>query len=185
MVYLLYSAHVTPCHCCIFTESCYFNILGNERVKNIIITGISVNLSHAQCRWLVNSSFTESRRRPNGQVTAATVHHVSRSATLAHEIKVIIISWHLQSHKFFKFVRKTNQTVDLCKSFNPAWSSKVFYSKLITNSMTLIESFITFFGNRAALSFVFWKQTENNTLHTMPNVIVDSPDNVTISGSLI
>ena len=30
----------------------------------------------------------------------------------------------------------TNQTVDLFESFNPAWSSKVFYNKLITNSMT-------------------------------------------------
>ena len=28
----------------------------------------------------------------------------------------------------------TNQTVDLFKSFNPAWSSKVFYIKLITDN---------------------------------------------------
>ena len=30
----------------------------------------------------------------------------------------------------------TNQTADLFKSFNPAWSSKVFDIKLIINSMT-------------------------------------------------
>ena len=93
----------------------------------------------------------------------------------------------MQSRQFFKLVWKTNQTAALFKSFNlnPAWSSKVFYSKLITNSITLIESFITFVGNRAALSRVLWLQTENNTLHTMLSIIIDSPDNVTISGSLI
>ena len=91
----------------------------------------------------------------------------------------------MQSRQFFKLVWKTNQTVALFKSFNTAWSSKVFYSKLITNSITLIESFITFVGNRAALSRVLWLQTENNTLHTMLSIIVDTPDNVTISGSLI
>ena len=86
MVYLLYSAHVTSCHCRIFTESCYFNIYGNEWVRNVIITVISDNLSHAQCRWLVNFSLTESRRRPNGHMNVATAHHVSRSATLVRVI---------------------------------------------------------------------------------------------------
>ena len=68
---------------------------------------------------------------------------------------------------------KTNQTVDLCKSYNRAWSPKVVYFKLITNNMTLVEAFVAFWGNRAASSFCTLETNKNST-----------PDNVTIiSGS--
>ena len=56
--------------------------------------------------------------------------------------------WLLQLY----IIISTLQGVYLCKSFNPAWSSKVFYIKLITNSMILIESSIGFVGNQSALS---------------------------------
>ena len=81
-MYLLYSAHVMSCHCCIFTENHHFDIFGIEWDRNIIITVIS-----ALGRWLVYFSFTKLIRRPNGHVTAATAHYyVCRAAALVLEI---------------------------------------------------------------------------------------------------
>ena len=86
-MYSLYSAHVMSCHCCMFTENHHFDIFGIEWERNIIITVISDHLSHALNRWLVYFSFTKLIRRPNGHVTAATVHyHVCRAAALVLEI---------------------------------------------------------------------------------------------------
>ena len=49
-------------------------------------------------------------------------------------IEVIII--YLHNYANSQLAWGTNQTVDLFKSFNPAWSSKLFYIKLITYNMT-------------------------------------------------
>ena len=134
----LYSAHVMSCHCCMFTEYYHFNIFGIEWDKNIIIAVISDHLSHAQGRWLVYFSFTKLKRRPNGHVTAATAyHHVSRAAALVFEIYLKLLSFtYTSKYANSQLAWRTNQIVDLFKSFNAAWSSKVFYIKLITNSMT-------------------------------------------------
>ena len=86
-MYPLYSAHVTSCHCFMFTEHYHRNIFGIEWDRNIIIKVISDHLSHAQGRWLVYFSFTKLERRPNGHVAAATAHyHVSRPVALVLEI---------------------------------------------------------------------------------------------------
>ena len=86
-MYSLYSAHVMSYNCCMFTENHHFNIFGIEWDRNIIMTVISDNLSHALGRWLVYFSFTKLKRWPNGHVTAATAHYyVCRAAALVLEI---------------------------------------------------------------------------------------------------
>ena len=72
-------------------------------------------------------------------VTAAKAHyHVSRAAALVLEIYLFkLLSFTYPSnYANFQYAWGTNQTVDLFKSFNPAWSSEIFCIKLITNSMT-------------------------------------------------
>ena len=138
-MYSLYSAYVMLCHCCMFTENYNFNICGFEWDRKIIITVFSDHLNHAQCRRLVYFSFTK-KRWPNGHVTAATAHHhVSRVAALV--LQIYLNYHHLLTHAImpiFNWFEKTIQAINLFKSFNPPWSYKVFYIKLITNSMTLV-----------------------------------------------
>ena len=136
-MYSLYSAHVMSSHCCMFTEHYHFNIFGIEWDRNIIITVISDNLSHSQGRWLLYFSFTKLKRRPNDHVTAATAHYyISRAAVLVLEI--YLSYYHLLSQAIMpilNWLEENNHTVDLYKSSIPAWPYKVFYIKLITNSM--------------------------------------------------
>ena len=133
----------------------YFSIFGIKWDRVIIITVISDHLSHAQGRWSVYFSFINLKYRSNGYVTAPTSHHyISRAAPLVLEIYlVIVISWHMPLCQLYQLAWKTKPSVDLCKSFISTCSSKVFYIKLITNSRTLVKSFVAVLGNRAATSF--------------------------------
>ena len=125
------------CHCCMFTEHYHFNIFVIEWDRNNIITVFFDHLSHAQGRWLVYFSFTKLKRRSNGHVTAATPHyHASRALLWCFKLSKLLsftyTSYYANSHLAWA----TNQTVVLFKSFNSAWSFKVFYIKLITNNVT-------------------------------------------------
>ena len=164
-----------------FTEKIYFSTFGIKWDRAIITTVISDHLSHAQGRWSVYFSFTNLKYRSNGYVTVATAHHhISRAAPLVLEI-YLSTSWHMPLCQFYQLAWKTNQSVELCKSFTSTCSSKVFYIKLITNSRTLVESFVAVLGNRAATSFCPLDTNRNSTLHTMLSIIVESADNVTDS----
>ena len=90
----------------------------------------------------------------------------------------------MQLCQFSQLPWKTYQTIDLCKSFNPAWSSKIFYIfKSITNNRTLIELFIGFLGNLSALSICALETNRESNLQIMISIIVESPDHAIVSGS--
>ena len=139
--------HQDVSHCLYHKFRCLFllvNIFEIEWDRNIIITVIADHLSYAIGReGRVYFSFTNWKQRPNGHVTAATAHpHVNSVAALALEL--CLSYHHLLTHAIIPILSIGLKSVDLCNTFNPAWSSKVFYIKLITNSMTLSDSFIAF-----------------------------------------
>ena len=135
-MYSLYSAHVLSCHYSMFREHHHFNIFGIEWDGNIIITVISDHLSHAQGRWLVYFSFTKLTRRPNGHVTAATAHYHQSGCCGAWNLSKLLSFTYSSNYTNSQLAWRTNQTDDLLKSFNPAWSTKLFYITLTANSMT-------------------------------------------------
>ena len=164
-MYSLYSAHVMSCHCFMFAEHYHFNIFGIEWDRSIIITVISDHLSHVKGMWLVYFSFTKLKRRPNGHVAAATAHyHVSRAAALVLEICLsyhhLLTQANMSKLSSFTYTSNyansqlawgTNETVVLFKSFNPAWTSKVIYIKLITNNMMGIVVYACIYPSQTTL----------------------------------
>ena len=156
IMYSLYSAHVMSCHCCMFTENYHFKIFGSKWGRNMMITVISGHLSHAQGRWPEYFLFTNLKGRSNGHVTAATAHH--HVGRVAPQDCVWNLAKLLSFPDTCKWLWKTNQTIDLCKSINSTCSSKVLYCELITCSRTLVESFVAFLGNREATSFWVTRQ---------------------------
>ena len=156
-MYSLYSAHVMSCHCCMFTENYHFKIFGSKWGRNMMITVISGHLSHAQGKWPDYFLFTNLKGRSNGHVTAATArHHVRRVAPRDcawNLAKLLSFPDTCNYANSFKWLWKTNQTIDLCKSINATCSSKVFYCELITYSRTLVESLVAFLGNWEVTSY--------------------------------
>ena len=146
------------CHCCMFTENYHFKIFGSKWGRNMMITVISGHLSHAQGKWPDYFLFTNLKGRSNGHVTAAMTarHHVRRVAPRDcawNLAKLLSFPDTCNYANSFKWLWKTNQTIDLCKSINSTCSSKVFYCELITYSRTLVESLVAFLGNWEATSY--------------------------------
>ena len=128
IMYSLYSAHVMSCHCWMFTENYHFKIFGSKWGRNMMITVISSHLSHAQGRWPEYFLFTNLKGRSNGHVTAATAHHhvgrVAPQDCVWNLAKLLSFPDTCNYANSFKWLWKTNQTIDLSKSINSTWSPK-------------------------------------------------------------
>ena len=117
--------HQDESHCLSHRFRCLFllfNIFGIDWNRNIIITVIADHFSHAQGRWPVYFSFTN--WKSDQIATWLPQLHIIMSIIAVLAIEIYLNYHHLLTHAIIPILPsgcKSNQTVDLCKSFNPAY----------------------------------------------------------------